>query len=237
MLLGQLGKADLVAEWQKRLEKVQLREREVWISVAPLQILPEAQKQGGFTKEQADRVAFKVSSAIEGNISRAADIPIVPSNFDGALDTLTLSFADRGIIAFRRPDPSFTLQVSIYALGSRTAEEAMSRETKYAVAYGGGFLVEYFSIDPDRRRVNELTMRLQSLQTITYLGSNKDAHRATQADMYSRLISGFADELSNNLVPANERWLEKYKASSEPRSPRDLARQVTSKLPAPSKNN
>ena len=237
MLLGQLGKADLVAEWQKRLEKVQLREREVWISVAPLQILPEAQKQGGFTKEQADRVAFKVSSAIEGNISRAADIPIVPSNFDGALDTLTLSFADRGIIAFRRPDPSFTLQVSIYALGSRTAEEAMTRETKYAVAYGGGFLVEYFSIDPDRRRVNELNMRLQSLQTITYLGSNKDAHRATQADMYSRLISGFADELSNNLVPANERWLEKYKASSEPRSPRDLARQVTSKLPAPSKNN
>jgi len=233
MLLGQLGKADLVAEWQKRLEKVQLREREVWISVAPLQILPEAQKQGGFSKEQADRVVFKVSSAIEGNISRAADIPIVPSSFDGALDTLTLSFADRGIVAFRRPDPSFILQVSIYALGSRMAEETMTRETKYAVAYGGGFSVEYFSIDPDRRRNSELNMRFQSLQTITYLGSTKDAHRATQADMYSRLIAGFAEELSNNLVPANERWIEKYKASSEPRSPRDLARLVNSKLPAP----
>ena len=237
MLLGELGKADLVAEWQKRLEKVQLREREVWISVAPLIILPDAQKQGGFSKEQADLVAFKVSSAIEGNISRAADIPIVPSTFDGALDTLTLSFADRGIIAFRRPDPSYTLQVSVYALGSRTAEEAMTRETKYAVAYGGGFTVEYFYIDTDRRRVSELNMRLQSLQTITYLGSTKDAHQATQSDMYSRLIAGFAEELSNNLVPANERWIEKYKASSEPRSPRDLARLVTLKLPAPSKNN
>ena len=237
MLLGELGKADLVAEWQKRLEKVQLREREVWISVAPLIILPDAQKQGGFSKEQADLVAFKVSSAIEGNISRAADIPIVPSTFDGALDTLTLSFADRGIIAFRRPDPSYTLQVSVYALGSRTAEEAMTRETKYAVAYGGGFTVEYFYIDTDRRRVSELNMRLQSLQTITYLGSTKDAHQATQSDMYSRLIAGFAEVLSNNLVPANERWIEKYKASSEPRSPRDLARLVTLKLPAPSKNN
>jgi hypothetical protein len=235
MLMGRLGQADLVAEWQKRLEKVQLREREVWIAVAPLQILPEARQQGGFTPEQADRVAFKVSSAIEGNISRAADIPIVPSSFGGALDALTLSFADRGIVAFRRPDPSYALHVSVYALGSRTAEEAMTRETKYAVAYGGGFLVEYFSIDPDRRRTLELSMRLQSVQSVTYLGTSKDAHRATQADMYSRLVAGFAEELSNNLVPANVGWIEKYKASSELRSPRDLARLVTSKLPAPRK--
>jgi hypothetical protein len=233
MLLGTLGQADLVTEWQKRLDKVQLREREVWIAVSPLLVLPAAQKQGGFNQEQVDRVVFKVSSAIEGNISHAADIPIVPSSFGGALDSLTLSFADRGIVAFRRPNPSYALQVSVYALGSHTAEETMTRETKFAVAYGGGFLVEYFSIDPDRRRTPELSIRLQSVQSVTYLGTSKDAHRATQADMYSRLIAGFSEELSSNLVPANVSWIEKYKASSEPRSPRDLARLVTSKFPVP----
>ena len=62
MLLGEVGQADLVAEWQKRLEQIKLREKQVWISVAPLTISPDAQKQGGFSKEQADQVAFKVSS-------------------------------------------------------------------------------------------------------------------------------------------------------------------------------
>ena len=237
MLMGHTGRADLVSQWQKRLGQIRLRERDDWVAVAPLQIRPEAYQQGGFSKTQADRVAFKVSSVIEGNISRVADIPIVPSAFDGALTALTLSLADRGILAFRRPDPSRVIQVSVYALGSHTAEEAMTREKKFAVAYGGGFLVEYFSIDADQRKNLELGMRLQTVQSVTYLGASRDAHKASAPDMFSRLISGFADDVSNNLIPVNVNWLEKFRASTEPRSANELAKLVTSKLPAPRKSD
>jgi hypothetical protein len=235
MLMGEMGKADLVDAWQTRLGEVSLRERDEWIAVAPLKILPDAQRQGGFTKDQADAVSFRVSSVVEGNISRAADIPIVPSTFDGALETLTLSFANRGVLAFRKPNPSYLLQVSIYGLGSNRVQEAMTRERQFAVAYGGGFQVDYFSVDPDRRLTNELSMRLQSVQSVTYIGTTEDARRASDADMFSRLIAAFADEMSSNLIPADRRWFEKYKASSEPKSGREMARLVAAKLPGPAK--
>ena len=232
MLMGQAGKADLVGEWHKRLAQTRLSERDVWVAVAPLQLLPQARQQGKLSDDFADRVAFRVSSAIEGNISQAADIPIVPSTFDGALTQLTLSFADRSIVAFRKPDPSHILQISVYALGARVAEETMTRETKFAVAYGGGFLVEYFSVDPDRQRHLELAMRLQKVQSVTYLGTSLDDQRASSADMFSRLISGFAHEMSSKLIPADALWLENNKAASEPRTATELAQLATAKLPA-----
>ncbi|MDM7943528.1 MAG: hypothetical protein QUV35_12965 [Hydrogenophaga sp.] len=231
MLMGQAGKADLVAEWHKRLGQLRLSERDVWVAVAPLQILPQARQQGNLSDDFADRVAFRVSSAIEGNISQAADIPIVPSTFDGALTQLTLSFADRSIVAFQKPDPSHVLQVSVYALVTSSAEEAMTREKKFAVAYGGGFLVEYFSVDPDRRRHLELGMRLQKVQSVTYLGTSLNDQRASAADMFSRLIAGFAHEMSNKLIPADALWLENNKAASEPRTATELAQLATAKLP------
>ena len=168
---------------------------------------------------------------LEGNISRAANIPIVPSTFDGALDSLTLSFADRGIVAFRKPDPSFTFQVSVYALGSNAVEEAMTKLTKYAVAYGGGFLVEYFRNNSDKSRDSIFNMRLQNVQSVTYLGASRDVQRAAQSDMFSRLISAFADEVSNNFIPANQAWIEKHKASSEKQSTSELVKLVARELP------
>ena len=232
MLMGHAGKADLVAEWHKRLSQLRLSERNVWVAVGPLHILPEARQQGKVSDDFADQIAFRVSSAIEGNISQAAGIPIVPSSFDGALNQLTLSFADRSIVAFQKPDPSHVLQVSVYALVTRAAEEAMTREKKFAVAYGCGFLVEYFSVDPDRRRHLELSMRLQKVQSVTYLGTSLNDQRANTADMFSRLISGFAHEMSNKLIPADALWLENNKAASEPRTATELAQLALAKLPA-----
>jgi hypothetical protein len=240
MLTGQLGGADLVGEWQKRLRQIRLRDRDrdgdlKWLSVAPLQILPDAQLQGGFTKELVDQAAFKASSVIEGNISRAAGIPIVPSSFDGAVSVLTLSLADRGIVAFRKPDPDHVIQITVYALGSSSLEEAMSVEKKFAVAYGCGFKFEYFKVRADRSQELELSMRLQAVKSVDYLGTSKDSHRASAPDMFARMISSFANEISNNLIPANEKWLEKARASSEPKSANELSRLIAAKLPSPRK--
>lgn len=231
MLMGQVGKADLVIEWQKRLGQTRLSESDVWVAVAPLQILPEAQRQGKLSNDISNRISFMVSSAIEGNISQAANIPIVPSTFDATLNQLTLSFADRSIVAFRKPDPSHVLQVSVYALGSSIAEESMTQEKKFAVAFGGGFLVEYFSVNADHQRKLELDMRLQRVQSVTYLGSSLDAQRASAAEMFARLISGFANEMSNKLIPPDARWLDANKAASESRTGNELAQLAAVKLP------
>lgn len=233
MLMGQAGKADLVTEWKKRLADVRLRDKEVWLSVAPLLISSEAQQAGGFTSEQAASLAFKVSSVVEGNISKSADIPLVPTTFDEALNQITLSFADRGIVAFAKPDPNYVLQVTVYALRSQEEKRALSKESEFAIAYGGGFEVEYFSVDPDRRRKKEFGVRLQSIQSVGFLATTRDAHQASGADMFSRLVSNFSDELSANLIPANSNWIEKRKASSESRGARELAELISSKLPKP----
>lgn len=233
MLMGQAGKADLVKEWQKRLAEVKLRDKQIWLSVAPLVISSEAQQAGGFTSEQAAALAFKVSSVVEGNISRSADIPLVPSTFDEALNQITLSFADRGIIAFTKPNPDQILQINVYALRSREEKRALSKESEFAIAYGGGFEIEYFSVDPDRRRKKEFGIRLQSIQSVGFLATSREVHQANDADMYSRLISHFSDELSANLIPANLNWIEMRKAGSELRGTRELVELISSKLPKP----
>jgi len=237
LLMGLGGKIDVVAEWRDRLRDVRLREREVWISVGPLKIPPEVQAQGGFSKDLADATAFKVSSVIESNISRSANIPIVPGGLDSALGELTLSFADRGIVAFRKPDPSYVLDVSVYVLASRSAEEAIARERKFSTAFVGGFQVDYSSVDPDRRLTNEVSLRLQKQGAISYIGTTKDARKFDNAEQFSRLISAFADELSNNLIPSNVKWLEQAKAGSEKKSPAEMAKLIRSRLPAPVKGD
>jgi len=237
LLMGLGGKVDVVSEWRDRLRDIRLREREVWISVAPLKMPPEVQVQGGFTKDLAEATAFKVSSVIESNISRSANIPIVPGGLDSALGELTLSFADRGVVAFRKPDPSYVLDVSVYVLASRSAEEAMTRERKFSTAFVGGFQVDYSAVDPDRRLTNELSLRLQKQGVISYLGTTKDARKFDNAEQFSRLISAFADELSGNLIPANVKWLEQAKAGSEKKTPAEMAKLIRSRLPAPIKTD
>jgi len=235
IMMGTAGRANLVSEWSRRLSEIQLREREVFITVAPLRILSDAEKQGGFRKDQLESLAFKVSSVVEGNISKAAGIPIVPYSSEGSLNEMTLSFADRGIRAFRKPDPSYLFQINVFGLGSKALEEAMTREKKFAVAYGGGFEVEYFYINPDKNREKLFSVRLQSVQSMSYLGRSRDSRKASDSDMFSRLISAFSDELSSNLIPANLKWIERSKASSEPRSPQEIVNLISTKLPAPKK--
>jgi hypothetical protein len=238
LLMGIGGKIDLVAEWRDRLRDIRLREREVWISVGPLKIPPEVQVQAGFKKDLADATTFKVSSVIESNISRSANIPIVPGSLDSALDNLSLSFADRPV-AFRKPAPSYLLDVSVYILASSSGEEAMTRERKFVTAFVGGFQVDYSSVeeDPDRKLTNLLSLRLQKQGLISYIGATKDARKYDNAEQFSRLISGFADELSSNLIPANVKWLEQAKAGSEKKTPAEMAKLVRCKFPAPSNCN
>lgn len=228
MLMGDRadGCADLVDEWKRQLAKVKLRERDVWVAVSPLRFNAEALQQAGLSEAQAAALSFRATSLIEANLSRAADIPLVPSTFDQALEHLTLSFANSNVIAFRKPDPSYTYDLTIFGLRSFTAEQAMSREKKFLVSYGGGFQFDYFKIDANRQRSAEISVRLKSVQSVSYVGSTQDARRFDNAAMYSSLVMNFAEQLSTNLVPLNAKWLEQAKADSETQSVPELVRRM-----------
>jgi len=232
LLMGEGGVVDVVEEWRKRLQTVRLKENDVWVSVAPLKINPETSLKGFASKLQLmEATIFKSTSILEANISRAANIPIVPVGTDGSLGQLTLRFADR-TEAFNKPDPSYILEISVYVLGNYSAEEALVREKQFVTLFVGGFQVDYYKVMPDKSRINEVSLRLQKQDTISYLGKTRGARQFSDAEQYSRLISAFSDELSTNLIPANVTWLEKSKAGSEKKSADDMAKLIRAKFPS-----
>jgi len=227
MLMGELGpNADFVARFKERVPALAIRGRDEWITVSPLRITPEAVSRAGLTARHADLACALASSVIESGISTSANIPIVPASADGAINELKLSFADRGGVAFRNPDPSFSLDVSVYALASQTAEQRGQTQSGFMTRFVSGFQVDYSAIDPDKRRTLELSLRLQKQVAITFFGSSADARRFDLGEQYVALISQFAEELSSNLIPANEKWLDQQKAGSETKSAREMAQLV-----------
>lgn len=232
MLLGEgaVGAADLVSLWQERLRRVTLRERDVWLSVAPIRFAPEALREANLDPAKAAEVSFRATSIIEANLSRTANIPIVPSGYDGALEQLTLNFADRGVVAFRNPDPSSVVDLTVYGLRAVRRQEAMTRETKFLVAHGGGFQLDYSQLDGDRQKTNEFSMRLKAVQIRSYSGASADARRVDDATAFAALIMNFAEQLSSSLTPADANWLEQAKADTETRSVQELVL-LTRKLP------
>jgi hypothetical protein len=232
MLLGEgvEGAGDLVALWQERLTRITLRERDVWMSVAPLRFSPDALAEARLDADRAAELAFRATSIIEANLSRTANIPIVPSGYDGAVEQLTLHFADRGVVAFRNPDPSSVLDLTVYGLRAIRKQQAMTSESKFLVAHGGGFRLDYSRLDADRRKNSEFSMRLKAVQSTSYSGATADARRIDDASAFSALIMNFAEQLSSSLAPADPKWLEQAKADSEQRSVQELV-QLTRKLP------
>lgn len=235
MLMGDhvAGVGDLVSEWQTRLSKIKFRERQFWISVSPLRFSPESLQQAGMTVDQAASLSFRATSLVEANLSRAADIPLVPSTYDGALEQITLNFANRGIIAFRKADPSYIFDVSIFALRSVSGEQSMSREKKFLVSYGGGFQLEYLKNDANQQKSSEFSFRMKSVQNVSFIGASIESRRFDNAAMYASLVMNFAEQLSTNVIPANTKWLEIAKAESEPKSVQEIV-QLLKKLPSAS---
>jgi hypothetical protein len=212
------------------LQQVKLRERDVWLSVSPIKFAPEALAEAKLDAARASDLSFRATSIIEANLSRAADIPIVPSGYSGALEQLTLNFADRGVVAFRNPDPSSVIDLTVYGLRAVRQQQAMSRETKFLVAHGGGFQLDYMRVDADRKKRSEFSMKLKSVQTRSYSGTTADARRIDDASAFAALVMNFAEQMSTSLTPADAKWLEQAKADSETRSVQELV-QLTRKLP------
>ena len=239
MLSGdrQDGVVDLVGEWQSRLARVQISERDKWVALSPIKFSPDAQQEGRLSTVDALAISARATSLIEANISRVAEIPLVPSLHEndpdrtrGVIDTLTLSFADRGVIAFRNPEPSDILDFTVTALKSVTVEQAMSREKRITLVFGAGVQVDYSKAGPDGRRP-ELSIRLKHILSRSFIGASAASRQIDSQAAFGALLMNFADQLSTNLVKVDRRWLESAKADSEPRSADDLARLLRERGP------
>lgn len=238
MLMGELGpNSDFVAKFKERVPMLMVRERDEWVTVSPLRITPEVASRSGLSTKQQEHATALASSVLEAGISSAANIPIVPASADGSLNELKLSFADRGGMAFRNPDPSFSLDVSVYVLASQTAEQQAQTLRGYVTRFVGGFQVDYSKIDGDKRRDTVVSLRLQKQAAITYFGSSVDARKFEIGDQYLALITLFSEDLVQNLIPANEKWLDQHRAGSETKSARQMFELIRKELPSPSRGS
>ncbi len=240
MLLGdrQDGVADLVAEWQSRLARVRISERDRWVALSPVKFSAEAQSEAKISASDARSISTRASALIEANISREANIPLVPISDSaqfgqpaGVTDKLTLSFADRGVLAFRNPDPSDILDFTVIALKSAAVEQAMSREKKIALVYGAGIQIDYAKVAPDRSQVPQLSIRLKHVLSRSFIGASSASRQIDNRTAFGSLLMSFADQLSTNLVRVDRRWLESAKADSDARTVGDLARLLSERLP------
>lgn len=240
MLMGDRrdGVADLLAEWQSRLARVRINERDKWVALSPVKFSPDAQAEAKISAADAQAMSVRATSLIEANISRVAEIPLVPfprtGSGDapaGAIGHLTLSFGDRGDLAFRNPDPSDVLDFTVTALKTAVIEQALSREKRIALVFGAGVQVDYARVAPDRSKVPELSVRLKHVQSRSFIGASSASRQIDNRAAFGALLMNFADQMSTNLVKADRRWLETAKADSETRSVDDLARLLRERLP------
>lgn len=235
ILMGQFGSnADFVEFFKQRVPDLAVRAQDEWITVEPLRISPDAAKEAGLTNRQVQLAGTLSSAVIAAGISTAANIPIVPSSSDGAIQEVSLSFAGRGGMAFKNPDPSKSLDVLTYVLSSESAQAKGLRTSKFITMYLGGFEMNFSSIDPDDKKKKPLvSLRLRRLSTTEFYGNSVNDRKINQGDQFVALITAFSEDLSNNLIPANQKWLEQSKAGSEKKSVREMVKLIRDELPRP----
>lgn len=240
MLTGdrQDGVADLVAEWQSRLSRVRISERDKWVALSPIKFSPEAQSEAKLSAADAWAISARATSLLEANISRFAEIPLVPNlrtgegqTPAGVADKLTLSFADGGVRAFRNPDPSDILDFTVIALKSAVVEQALSQQKRIALVFGAGVQVDSARIAPGGSREHQLSIRLKHVQSRSFIGASSASRQIDNRTAFGALLMNFAEQMSTNLVKVDRRWLEIAKADSDTRSVDDLARLLRERLP------
>ena len=233
MLMGSnVGEADLVKQWAKRLQNVSLKNANQWIAIQPLEFTENAIKQGGFSEVQRKATIRRATSIFEGNLSTKANIPLVPMSLDDSgLTEVFLTFANREDAekAFQTPKPSYVFKVTLYGLRSAKVQETAINESKTGLAFGGGFLLQMFYVEdetPKGNLVEEFSVKLQSIESISFLGNRN----FNDPEQFSILVTNFMDGLSSHLIPLNFSWIADHKAKSEHRDARDIEIIMRSKL-------
>ena len=223
---------DLVDLWAARARDIELREKKVWLRVAPLSFGSEARAAldrlavSPDDQEILQKIQLQGSALLEAQISEQLDIPVIPFGAKGEMERMMLHFANVDASkSFKPPNPDFSIVVDIRALRHAvTPSLSAGGNALEQQVFGGAFVVSLISeisdpSQPGQDLVPPLQLRRLDA-TDRYAAGTRQLATLPQ---FRKLVSNFSNELGQTFSRADPNWFKTARSDFERRDPKTLA--------------
>ena len=223
---------DLVDLWAARARDIELREKKVWLRVAPLSFGSEARAAldrlavSPDDQEILQKIQLQGSALLEAQISEQLDIPVIPFGAKGEMERMMLHFANVDASkSFKPPNPDFSIVVDIRALRHAvTPSLSAGGNALEQQVFGGAFVVSLVSeisdpSQPGQDLVPPLQLRRLDA-TDRYAAGTRQLATLPQ---FRKLVSNFSNELGQTFSRADPNWFKTARSDFERRDPKTLA--------------
>ncbi len=223
---------DLVSLWAARARDIELREKKVWLRVAPLSFGSEARATlDGLAVSRDDQeilqqIQLQGSALLEAQISERLDIPVIPFGAKGEMERMMLHFANVDASkSFKPPNPDFSIVVDIRALRHAVTQSlSAGGNSLEQQVFGGSFVVSLISessdpSQPGQDHVPPLQLRRLDA-TDRYAAGTRQLAALPQ---FRKLVGNFSNELGQAFSRADPNWFKTARSDFETRDPKKLA--------------
>ncbi len=222
---------DIVAKWTDEASKLQIREKSVWLRVAPVELSPSAREllqQYASNADQArviEQLPYRAASTLEWQVAKGLNIPVVPFGASSASQKLVLSISDRrATIDFKPPaaDRSMILVVDELRF-IETSQVSQSATANRGQTFAARFLFRV--VDGEETKDREailLELPLKSVQSDLFA-------RDKELDVpqeFGRLIALAGRDVGEAFAKADGKWFEQARSAQEQRKPKEVEKAV-----------
>lgn len=224
---------DLVTLWASRARDIELREKKVWLRVAPLNFTSEARTaldRLAVSQDDQDvlnQIQLQGSALLEAQISEQLDIPVIPFGAKGEMERMMLHFAnlDAGK-SFNPPSPDYSILVDIRALRHAVTQSlSPGGSSLEQQVFGGAFVVSLISENVTSSSANPNRdpppLQLRRIDATDRYASG--TRQIAALPQFRKLVSNFSNELGKAFARADPNWFKTARSDFEPRDPKQLA--------------
>lgn len=222
---------DLVAKWTEEASKLQIREKSVWLRVAPVELSSSAREllqHHAANPDQArviEQMPYRAASTLEWQVAKGLNIPVVPFGASSASQKLVLSISDRrAALDFNPPaaDRSMVLVVDELRF-VETSQVSQGGIENRGQTFAARFLFRVVKgEDTNDREATLLELPLKIVQSDLFA-------RDKQFDVpqeFGRLIALAGRDVGEAFSRADGKWFEKARSAQERRKPKEVEKAV-----------
>jgi len=205
---------NIVTEWGLRLDKIKLLEKEVYVTVTPLDFIENAQNSAVIDSIASNYISARATSLFEAAISKSISIPLIPGNAGASalnrvvLDLVNLNARENFVL----PEPDYWLQVSVRDMRVvKASEQTAGGKTRVGESYGVSYV---FSIHEKKDSSKNLIKKFifRDIESVYHYGERV----IKPSQPLSRMIAKFCDQMGSNIGVVDSDLIAKYKSQQEP---------------------
>ena len=205
---------NIVTEWGSRLDKIKLLEKEVYVTVSPLDFIENAQNSAVIDSIASNYISARATSLFEAAISKNLNIPLIPGNAGASalnrvvLDLVNLNARENFVL----PEPDYWLQVSVRDMRVvKASEQTAGGNTRVGESYGVSYV---FSIYEKKESSKNLIKKFifRDIESVYHYGERV----IKPSQPLSRMIAKFCDQMGSNIGVVDSDLIAKYKSQQEP---------------------